>query len=227
MVLLSTFSAPLAPHRLLFFVALIRSIVISMRKAVFFDRDGIIIELPKGDPQYGFTYKKEDCHIVPGTEQALTALKEKGFLRIVFTNQPCIARGLVSIEEMDRVHEFINQQLGGLIDAFYTCPHHPEMHPDVPKHAKKYRIPCTCRKPAPGLILNAAKDLDIDLRKSWAVGDLITDTMAGHAAGCKTILVSTPATGRRIVSSHSAPENFEPDFRVKSLEDAVRIVVST
>lgn len=197
-----------------------------MRKAVFLDRDGIIIELPKNDPQYGFTYKEDDCHIISGVKEALAALKEKGFLRIVFTNQPAVARGLASIEDVDRVHAFINTELGGLIDAFYFCPHHPEMHPDVPEHAKKYRIACTCRKPAPGLILNAAKDFDIDLTKSWAVGDLITDIIAGHAAGCRTILVETPATGRRIIPSGSAPKDVEPDHRVDSLRKATDIVLS-
>ena len=188
------------------------------------DRDGIVIELPKENATHGFTYRKEDCQIIPGVREILETFKQKGYLRIVITNQPCIARGLVSIEEMEEVHSHINQELGGLIDGFYTCPHHPEMHPDVPEYAKKYRVTCECRKPAPGLILNAARDFDIDPKKSWMVGDMITDVLAGSLAGCRTILVKSPASDRLIVSHKAIPENFSPDFTVHSLQEAEKII---
>lgn len=198
---------------------------VRMQKAVFLDRDGIIIELPKENETHGFTYRKEDCYIIPGVQEILKAFKEKGYLRIVITNQPCIARGIVSWEEMGEVHNHINRELGGLIDSFYTCPHHPEMHPDVPEHAKKYRVKCDCRKPAPGLILEAARKFDIDTKQSWMVGDMITDVLAGSLAGCKTVLVKSPASERIIISTQTIPNNFSPDYIVFSFQEAARVIL--
>ena len=196
-----------------------------MQKAVFLDRDGIIIELPKDNVAYGFTYRKEDCHVISDVKETLAAFKEKGYLSIVITNQPCIAQGLVGWEEMEEVHTHINRELGGLIDGFYTCPHHPEMHPDVPEHAKRYRIACDCRKPAPGLIFEAVRDFDIDTKQSWMVGDMVTDAFAGSAAGCKTILVKSSASERLIISNQTIPHNFLPDYTVPSLQEAAKIIL--
>ena len=90
-----------------------------MKKAVFFDRDGVIIELPKGNEAYGFTLKKEDVRILPNVPEALDILKQEGFLIIIVTNQPAIARGIARCEEVEELHRSINESLGGRIDRFY------------------------------------------------------------------------------------------------------------
>ncbi|MFH0891140.1 MAG: HAD family hydrolase, partial [Candidatus Liptonbacteria bacterium] len=164
-----------------------------MNKAVFLDRDGVINELVKGQEMHSFILTKESCLPIPGAKEALRKIRDKGYLRIVVTNQPAIARGLVSPEEVDSLHQFLNDKLDNLIDRFYTCPHHPEMHPDVPEHAKKYRIPCDCRKPGSGMLFRAAQDFDIDLKKSFMIGDMITDIAAGAGAGCQTMMIESPA----------------------------------
>ena len=117
-----------------------------MKKGIFLDRDGVLIE-EKGHS----VYREEDLIILPKVIDALRELKRNNYTLIVVTNQPVVARGLATEEEMEELHRILNERLGNLIDRFYYCPHHPEMHPDVPEHAKKYRIKCQCRKPLPGI----------------------------------------------------------------------------
>ncbi|MBI2035452.1 MAG: HAD family hydrolase [Candidatus Liptonbacteria bacterium] len=196
-----------------------------MNKAVFFDRDGVILELPKGNEAYGFIYKKEDVVIVDGVREALHALKGRGYLNVIITNQPVIARGIVSYEDVVELHEFINRKLGGLIDRFYFCPHHPETHPDVPERALKYRTVCGCRKPAPGMIIKAAKDLNINLKKSWMLGDMVTDIAAGEAAGCKTIMIESLANSRVPKSGNAFKNDVKPTSKAQNALDAVRYIL--
>lgn len=195
-----------------------------MNKAVFMDRDGVIIALNPKDEAFGFLLKQEEIIILPGVLEALLKFKEKNYLRIVITNQPAVARGLISEEEVKQLHRYINLQLNNLIDDFYFCPHHPEMHPDVPEHAKKYRIACNCRKPAPGMLQQAAKDFNIDLPQSWMIGDMISDIVMGQAAGCKTILIKSAANERVIVSSQSFDVATKPDYYVDTLAEAAKII---
>lgn len=189
-----------------------------MKRAIFLDRDGVLNE------ENGFVFKKEDFFILPGVVEALKILKEKGYFLIAITNQPAIARGLISEEGVENFHKFMNQQLNNLIDKFCFCPHHPEMHPNVPDYAKKYRIKCGCRKPAPGMLLQAAKELDIDLEQSWVIGDMITDIVAGKLAGCKTIKVESPKNGTIIVSHIDFDKNIKPDKYVKDLLEATQFL---
>lgn len=195
-----------------------------MKKAVFFDRDGVIIELPKGNEAYGFTLKKEDVRILPNVPEALDILKQEGFLIIIVTNQPAIARGIARCEEVEELHRSINESLGGRIDRFYFCPHHPEMHPDVPEHARKYRIACECRKPAPGMLLEAARDFDIDLKKSWMIGDMITDIAAGEAAGCNTVMIESAANERTPISAKHFNRSAVPTARARDVMGAVKYI---
>ena len=183
-----------------------------------------MIELLRGNEAYGLLYKKEDCHIIPGVPKALMVLKNKGMLLIVVTNQPVVARGLASLEEVSQLNDYINEQTGGVIDRFYFCPHHPEMHDDVPKHAKKFRITCVCRKPGKGMLLQAATDFGIDFNKSWMIGDSITDIAAGKSAGCKTILIHSPSNNRINISSTLFDLNIKPDYKAQNLSEAALLV---
>lgn len=194
----------------------------NMKKAVFLDRDGVLIE------DKGFQiYKKVDSVILPRVAEALRELKKSNYLLVVVTNQPVIARGLATEEEVEELNKEINNQLGNLIDKFYYCPHHPEMHPDTPEHVKKYRIKCECRKPSPGMLLTAAKELDIDLMNSFMVGDMLSDIIAGKSAGCKTIMIESVNNDKIIKSYIEINKNIKPDYFFKDLYDAViKIIIA-
>ena len=192
-----------------------------MNKAIFLDRDGVLNEIQANKDFY---YKGGDIIFLPGVFDALKIIKNKGYKIFVITNQPVIARGIASIEEIEKLHEFMNKTLTGLIDKFYTCPHHPEMHPDVPEHAKKYRIACNCRKPLPGMIFKAAEEFGVDIQKSWTIGDMITDIACGKAAGCKTIQVSSPHSIRITKSAMPFDKDIKPDHYAKDLLDATNFI---
>ncbi len=194
-----------------------------MQKAVFLDRDGVINEI-RADKE--FYYRKEDIKIIPNVPEAIKILKDAGFVIICITNQPIIARGVVSVDEVEKLNEQINVSIGGLIDEIYLCPHHPEMHPDVPEHAKKYRIACGCRKPLTGMVLTAAKKYDIDLKNSWFLGDTITDVICGKKSGCKTIQVLSLFSPKKIKSSTQYDVNTKADFEVDNLMEAVEIILN-
>ena len=190
--------------------------MIKMNKAVFLDRDGVLNE------DRGLLCKKNEIKILPGVVKALRKLKNKGYGLIVVTSQPVIARGIVSEEEVKELHDFLNNEVENLIDEFYVCPHHPEMHPDVPEFVKKYRIACNCRKPAPGLLIKAAKDFNIDLKKSWMIGDKASDIVAGKSAGCKTIMIKSPVNHMIHASAIEFDKNTKADFYADSLLEATK-----
>ncbi|MBJ6723261.1 D-glycero-beta-D-manno-heptose 1,7-bisphosphate 7-phosphatase [Geomesophilobacter sediminis] len=152
------------------------------RKAVFLDRDGTI------NVEVEYLSRVEDFQFIPGAPLAIKSLKEAGFLLVVVTNQSGIGRGYYDETALERVHRFMHEELekfGVSIDACYFCPHHPE-HGVGP-----YRIDCACRKPLPGMLLQAAHDLNIDLAASYMIGDKLADVKAGLKAGCSSILVQT------------------------------------
>ena len=151
-----------------------------MKKAIFLDRDGTIIA------DRGFVHKKEDVELLPGAARAIRMANQAGFLVVVVTNQSGVARGYFTEKEVQALHQHLTEilaQEGARIDAFYYCPHHPEATVEA------YRKACSCRKPWPGLILKAARELSIDLTQSWMIGDSPRDVEAGKKAGCKTILL--------------------------------------
>jgi D,D-heptose 1,7-bisphosphate phosphatase len=189
-------------------------------KAIFLDRDGVI------NKEKEFVYKKKDVFILPGVIDALRILKEKGYFLICITNQPLIARGLATEEEMVEIHNFINYKVENLIDKFYFCPHHPEQRDDIPNFAKKYRIKCKCRKPSPGMILLAAKEFNIDLKESWMIGDMITDIIAGKSAGCKTIMIKSQKNDTIILSSSLFNIHVKPDKYFKTLLESAKFIVN-
>ena len=157
-------------------------------KAVFLDRDGVINELiyyeDMGIIDSPFTTKQ--FKLFPNVEKAIKKIKKLGFMTIVVSNQPGIAKKNFTVETFEKITEKMKKELkkkGAEIDFEYYCFHHPD------GKIKKYRKICKCRKPKPGMLLSAAKKHNIDLSKSWMIGDGITDIKAGAAAGCKTILI--------------------------------------
>lgn len=162
------------------------------QKAVFLDRDGTI------NRYVGFLRKPEEFQLLEGVAQALRRIKEKGYLCIVVTNQPVIARGEASLETLDEIHRKMETLLGlegAYVDDVFFCPHHPDS--GFPGERKEYKIPCSCRKPQPGMLLEAAEKYNIDLENSWMIGDGKNDVEAGRRAGCRTALIGPGPWGQR------------------------------
>lgn len=157
----------------------------NMQKAVFLDRDGTV------NKYVGFLRDIDDFELIDGVAAAIRKINESGYLAIVVTNQPVIARGEVSFEELGEIHNKMETRLGkegAYLDAIYYCPHHP--HKGYEGERPELKIDCACRKPNPGMLLKAAEDFNIDLSQSWMIGDGENDVKAGINAGCKTVLLS-------------------------------------
>ena len=155
------------------------------QKAIFLDRDGTI------NKYVGFLRNIDDFELIDGVAEAIRKINESGYLAVVVTNQPVVARGEVSFEELEEIHSKMETLLGkegAYLDAIYYCPHHP--HKGYEGERPELKIDCDCRKPKPGMLLKAAEDFNIDLSKSWMVGDGENDIQAGINAGCKTVLLS-------------------------------------
>ncbi len=154
------------------------------QKAVFLDRDGTI------NVYKGFLRNLEEMELIPGAAEAIGRINHSGYLAIVVTNQPVIARGEVSWEKLEEIHnkmETLLGQEGAYLDDLFLCPHHP--HKGYEGERAEYKIECNCRKPKPGLLQQAAEKYNIDLSLSWMVGDSQSDVEAGKAAGCRTALL--------------------------------------
>jgi D-glycero-D-manno-heptose 1,7-bisphosphate phosphatase len=174
-----------------------------MKKAAFLDRDGVI---NRKAPDGGYITRWEDFQILPGVSEAIALLNATGFQVIVASNQRGVAKGLYSIAALDEIHSQMRRALASgnaRVDAVYYCPH--DIFP-----------PCTCRKPAPGMLLTAAIEHNIDLANSWMIGDSSTDVEAGKRAGCKSILLA----------SRSDAAGLTPDFQMDSLLAAAKRVVA-
>lgn len=153
------------------------------QKAVFLDRDGTI------NKYVGFLRNIDDFELIDGVSEAIKRINQSGYLAIIVTNQPVIARGEVTWEELNEIHRKMATLLGrdgAYVDAIYICPHHPDK--GFEGERPEYKIDCDCRKPNPGLLLQAAKDFNINLSKSIMIGDSDRDVEAGEAAGCKTCI---------------------------------------
>ncbi len=182
------------------------------RPAVFLDRDDTLIRctglVPSGD--LGDPGLVE---LLPGALEACGRLKGAGYALVVVTNQGGVARGRYTEADVHAVHERVGALLGGLIDTFRFCPYHPEG--TVPSYAREH----PWRKPAPGMILDAAEALGVDLGRSWMVGDAMRDVEAGHAAGCRTVLLSP------LTSPPAAPRSPPPDHTVPTLSEAADLIL--
>lgn len=153
-----------------------------MNKAIFLDRDGTI------NVEKDYMYRPEDFEFIDGVPEAIKTMNELGYKVIVITNQSGIARGYYTENDLQVLHQYIDQKLkevGANIDAYYYCPHHPT------EGVGKYKVDCNCRKPKTGLYEQAILDYDIDTQKSWVVGDRIRDLIPADILGMNKALVLT------------------------------------
>ncbi|MEI6305713.1 MAG: D-glycero-beta-D-manno-heptose 1,7-bisphosphate 7-phosphatase [Deltaproteobacteria bacterium] len=167
-----------------------------MKRAVYLDRDGTI------NLETDYLFRVEDFVFIPGVPEAVRMLNETGFLVLVVTNQSGVARGYYTEEDVELLHRHIDGELaksGAHIDAWFYCPHHPE-------GKGSYSLACKCRKPLPGMLIEAAHRFDIDLSASVMIGDKLVDIEAGSAAGCRSILVRS---GYGSHLENSAPDGLE------------------
>lgn len=161
------------------------------QKAVFLDRDGTI------NKYVGFLRDIDQFELIEGVAEAIKRINASGCLCIVVTNQPVIARGEVTVPQLEEIHNKMETLLGlegAYIDGLYYCPHHP--HKGFEGEIPELKFDCECRKPKPGMLLKAAEDFNIDLSKSWMVGDGENDIKAGENAGCKTCLIGKDEFGQ-------------------------------
>lgn len=154
------------------------------QKAIFLDRDGTINEY------VGFLRNIDDFRLIEGASDAIKMINQSGYLAIVVTNQPVIARGEVTVSQLDEIHNKMETLLGAdgaYVDAIYYCPHHP--HKGYAGEIPELKIDCNCRKPKAGMLFQAAKDFNIDLSASWMVGDGENDLLCGRNGDCKTAII--------------------------------------
>lgn len=172
--------------------------------AIFLDRDGTI------NKYVGFLTDVNDFALIDGVSEAIATFNQMGYLAIVVTNQPVVARGEVSFAQLGEIHNKMETLLGkdgAYLDGIYFCPHHP--HSGYDGEVVELKFDCDCRKPKAGMLWQAAKDFNIDLSKSWMIGDSENDILAGKAAGCKTILLSEEDV------------SFDETYRCNSLRESV------
>ncbi|HPF14384.1 MAG: D-glycero-beta-D-manno-heptose 1,7-bisphosphate 7-phosphatase [Planctomycetes bacterium] len=185
------------------------------RKAVFLDRDGTL------NREVHYLADPDRFEWLPGVLDALHALQAGGWALVVVTNQSGIAQGLVEVDDLDAIHARMRTELasaGVTLAGIYSCPHHPHIGRAPWVHA------CECRKPAPGMLLEAQRDLDLDLAESWMIGDSLRDLQAGWAAGCRSILVRT-GKGREQEAQLKEPLE-RPAWVAEDLLQAAQIVLA-
>jgi len=185
--------------------------VMVQRRAIFLDRDGTLVY------PYHYPSRPEHLRLYANIGPELYALQAMGFALVIITNQSGIARGYFTVDDLDRMHAYLAAELAQWhvrIDAIYYCPHHP--YGIIPELA----IHCECRKPQPGMLLQAADEHDLDLAHSWFVGDILDDVEAGNRAGCNTILVD--------IGSEKPPTSVlrTPTFVAPDTREALRIIRS-
>ncbi|MGF7214079.1 histidinol-phosphate phosphatase family protein [Spirosoma lacussanchae] len=167
-----------------------------MKKAVFLDKDGtLIVDVP-------YNVDPARIQLYPDASPALKRLQRAGYRLLVISNQSGVARGYFPETALNPVWQNLSAQLGRsgvTIDGFYYCPHHP--HGSV----EHYAVDCTCRKPAPGLLKQAAASYGLDLSQCWMVGDILNDVEAGSLAGCRTILVDRGNETEWLTGPHRIP----------------------
>jgi D-glycero-D-manno-heptose 1,7-bisphosphate phosphatase len=179
-------------------------------KAVFLDRDDTLIEDP------GYISNPKQVKLLNGVAEALIELKALGYKLVVVTNQSAVARGIVTEKVLGEIHNRLKQLLAeknAFLDGIYYCPFHPD------GTVGKYRKESNLRKPNPGMLLKAAKEMDIDLEQSWCVGNGIRDIEAGLRAGCKTILIDLPSRQQQL-----KPGQPRPNHKAVNMKEVVNII---
>jgi histidinol-phosphate phosphatase family protein len=188
----------------------------TMRRAVFLDRDGTL------NQEVGLIRDPDSLVLIPGAAQAIKRLNQAGWLAILVTNQPIIARGEVSEAELNRIHARLERELGlggAYLDDIRFCPHHPDS--GYAGEVPALKILCSCRKPEPGLLLEATREWGIELSQSWMVGDANTDIEAGRRAGIKSILVLTGKAGKE------GGKSVISDITVNNIGDAIDLILGS
>lgn len=185
-------------------------------QAVFLDRDGTI------NTEVGYLNHPDQLELIPRSALAIKLLNEAGFKTVVITNQAGIAKGLLQENQLPEIHRRLSALLdkeGARIDRFYYCPHHPEAV------VEQYRMECQCRKPFPGMVLQAANELGIDATRSYVIGDKSCDIELAHNVGARAIMVLTgygPVELNRLREAQLAP----PHFTAADLYDAVQYILN-
>jgi len=186
-----------------------------MQPAIFLDRDGTL------NFDYGWITSPAKIELLPGAAEAVRQINDAGYLAVLITNQPVIARGECTIAELDAIHEKLKSLLAegrAHLDAIYYCPHHPDS--GVSGELPEYKIRCLCRKPAAGLLEAASRDLKIDVSRSWMIGDSEGDLGAAVAFGIPGVLLSSNQQGFKeaILSKYA--------FRADSVNEAVERILT-
>jgi len=184
-------------------------------KAVFLDRDNTVIEDP------GYLSDPDAVKLLPGVELAIKSMAQAGYKIVIVTNQSAIARGLLTEETLEKIHAEMRRQLAehdAHYDALYYCPYHPEG--TVEPYAKDSEL----RKPQPGMLIRAGKELDLDVSQCWMVGDSARDIEAGQRAGCRTVRVRTRGS-HHAVGGEMSDEDVQADYTVRNLVDAARVIL--
>lgn len=179
--------------------------------AIFLDKDGTLVD--------NVPYNVDPLQITlsPGASVGIRRLFDAGYRLVVVSNQSGVARGLFSemalVAVRDRLELLLKAEAGAELSGFYYCPHHPE------GTVHRYSFSCPCRKPKPGMLIQAAHDLDIDLAHSWMIGDILDDIEAGRSAGCTTILIANGSETEWILNPMR-----QPHFIVSNLDEAARTI---
>jgi len=183
------------------------------RPAVLLDRDGTVIR------EIDYLRAVDQLRLLPGAAKAIRFLHEGGLAVVILTNQSGIARGLLTEDDLAEIHQEMTRRLarrGATVDAIYYCPHHPEAT------VAQYRKNCDCRKPAAGLLRRAARELDLDLARSYVIGDRARDLEPGRSAGCRTVLVRT---GYGAEEEGAWREEWRPDHVADNLTRAAEWIL--
>jgi D-glycero-D-manno-heptose 1,7-bisphosphate phosphatase len=184
-----------------------------MNRAIFIDKDGTLVKNVPYNIDPALIELEDDA------AEALRMLKERGYLIIIVSNQSGVAHGYFEESELEKVKnqiEHLLQKQNAAIDAFYYCPHHPE------GKESEYSISCDCRKPQPGMLIQAARDFAVDLTLSWMIGDILNDVEAGSRAGCKTILIDNGNETEWITNEMRLPA-----YIVRNLKEASTVILQT
>lgn len=193
----------------------------NLRPAVFIDRDGTLNRVVyNADGLEDSPFRVEDLELLPGAGDFTRRVREAGYFAVLATNQPGVAKGSITIAGLELINQRLIELLGhdgGGLDQICYCPHHPMGRVG---NSSPFIQVCDCRKPAPGMLMQAAKDMEIDLSRSWMVGDKLLDVQAGQAAGCKTILVRSASA-----KLPEIPDHLSQVYTAEDLGQALEIIL--
>lgn len=189
-----------------------------MNKAIFFDRDGVL------NIDNDYITDIEDIALYDNAAHIIAHCRNLGFKTFIVTNQPVIARGLMQEIGLIKLNKdfqtlLFSRNVNALIDKIYYCPHHPNAN--IPE----YKTICNCRKPRPGMLLKAAEEYNIDLKRSYMIGDRTSDIIAGYLAGCRTVHCQTGKHTKKMIQTDlKLPENIHADYIISNISELKEIL---